>query len=194
MKTRTFVAVPLAPDIRRRALDVIRRLQPVAGDVKWVEPENMHWTLQFLGDVMDLELPAICDAVSSAVADIEPFDLIVRGAGAFPSADRPRTLWLGAGHGANEMTTLQSAIELALEELGFRGEQRRYTPHVTLGRAGRDRAPSRSDGRPHVLAAELAALADFPAGTMLIDEVSIVASTLTRSGPDYRILAHALMA
>ncbi|HEY4233462.1 MAG TPA: RNA 2',3'-cyclic phosphodiesterase, partial [Lacipirellulaceae bacterium] len=115
MKTRTFIAVPLAPDICRRALDVIRQLQAVAGDVKWVDSDHMHWTLQFLGDVKDLELPAVCDAVAAAVAELEPFDLEVVGAGAFPSADRPRTLWLGAGEGTNEICTLQSAIELGLE-------------------------------------------------------------------------------
>ena len=140
-KTRTFIAVELAPDIRSRAQQVIRKLQPVAGDVKWVAPENMHWTLQFLGDVDDLETPAVCDVVAAAVADVEPFEIVVRGAGAFPSADRPRTLWLGAGRGANEMSTLQSAIELGLESLGFRGEARRFSPHVTLGRVGRGAPP-----------------------------------------------------
>jgi 2'-5' RNA ligase len=187
MKTRTFIAVPLAPDIRRRALEVIRQLQPVAGDVKWVEPDNMHWTLQFLGDVKDIELPSVCDAVSAAVAELEPFDLEVLGAGAFPTADRPRTLWLGAGEGAEEMIALHAAIDRSLANLGFRGEQRRYTPHVTLGRAGRDTPSSE-------LATELAALADFPAGTMLVDEVAVIASTLTRGGPEYRILAHAQLA
>jgi 2'-5' RNA ligase len=184
VKTRTFIAVPLAPDIGNRAMQLVRQLQPVAGDVKWVAPEHMHWTLQFLGNVADLEIPAVCDAVAAAVADVEPFELTVRGAGAFPSADRPRTLWLGAGRGANEMVTLQSAIELGLESLGFHGENRRYTPHVTLGRAGRDHPP-------HALAAELASLADFAAGTMLVDEVTIFASLLGREGPEYRVLAHA---
>jgi 2'-5' RNA ligase len=187
MKTRTFIAVPLAADIRRRALDVIRQLHPVAGDIKWVEPDAMHWTLQFLGNVDDLETPAVCDLVTNAVSDIEPFDLVVQGVGAFPSADRPRTLWLGAGHGTNEMMTLQSAIELALEELGFRGEARRYKPHITLGRTGRDQ-PTQA------LVDELAALTDFPAGTMLVDEVTIFASLLTRQGPEYRALAHAALA
>jgi 2'-5' RNA ligase len=183
-KTRTFVAVELGPDIRGRAQQVIRRLQPVAGDVKWVAPENMHWTLQFLGEVNDLEIPAVCDVVTTAVATLEPFELKIRGAGAFPSAEQPRTLWLGAGQGTNEMVTLQLAIELGLEQLGFRGEKRRYTPHITLGRAGRNHPPRE-------LAEELAALADFAAGTMLVDEITIFASLLTREGPEYRALAHA---
>ena len=96
-RTRTFIAVSASPGIRQAAQKLAAVLRPAAGDVKWVAPENLHWTLQFLGDVDELEIPALCSAVSTAVADLESFDVEARGAGAFPAADRPRTLWLGAG-------------------------------------------------------------------------------------------------
>jgi 2'-5' RNA ligase len=92
------------------------------------------------------------------------------------------------------MCTLQSAVELGLEPLGFRGENRRYTPHITLGRAGRGDRHPRTDSSPRALAAELATLADYSAGTMFIDEVAVVASLLTRQGPEYRVLSHAPLA
>ena len=60
-------------------------------------------------------------------------------------------------------------------------------PHITLGRAGRN-------ARPRSLTAELAALADFDAGTMTVDEVTVFASQLTREGSEYRVLAHAPLA
>ncbi|MEX0613311.1 MAG: RNA 2',3'-cyclic phosphodiesterase, partial [Pirellulales bacterium] len=100
MPIRTFIAVNASPEIRQAAGRLADRLRSAAGDVKWVGPENLHWTLQFLGDVDELEIPAVCSAVSTAVAPIESFDLEARGAGAFPAPDRPRTLWLGAGAGA----------------------------------------------------------------------------------------------
>jgi 2'-5' RNA ligase len=187
VKTRTFVAVPIPDDVRGRALEFVRSIRPVAGDVKWVESHNLHWTLNFLGDVDDTELPDVCDAVAAAAAEIEPFELECRGAGAFPSADRPRTLWLGAGEGSDRMVALQAAIERALSKLGFRGEARHYTPHLTLGRAGRGQPPRE-------LAAKLAELADFDAGTMLVDEVTIFASQLTPAGPVYDVLALAPLA
>src|SRR5262245_30854887 len=187
MNIRTFIAVAVSPEIRHGAERLINRLRPSAGDVKWVSPENLHWTLQFLGDVDEREIPAVCDAVVTASATIEPFDLNARGAGAFPSADRPRTLWLGAGQGADAMIALQRAIERPLKKLGYRGEDRRFVPHLTLGRAGRH-------GRPQSLTAELAALADFDAGATLVDEVTVFASTLTREGSEYRVLAHAPLA
>jgi 2'-5' RNA ligase len=166
---------------------MIRQLQQSAGDVKWVSEQNLHWTLQFLGEVDDLKIPEVCDRVAAAVAEIEAFDIEARGAGAFPSADRPRTLWLGAGAGGDEMIRLQKAIDLSLRKLGFRGENRRFVPHITLGRAGRGRPPAS-------LADELSALVDFDAGTMLVDEVTVYASQLTREGPIYDVLSHAPLA
>jgi len=184
MKIRTFVAVPIANECRARAVKLIGQLQSVAPDVKWVEPHNLHWTLQFLGNVDERETPEVCAAVADGMLELESFDLHVRGAGAFPSLDRPRTLWLGAGQGRDAMIALQAAVEKSLEDLGFRGEARRYTPHLTIGRPGR--------GDPPVeLAEQLVALADFDGGTMLVDEVVIYSSELTREGPVYDPLGFA---
>ncbi len=111
----------------------------------------------------------------------------MRGAGAFPTGDRPRTLWLGVGQGRDEIIALQGSIERALEPLGFRGEARRYTPHLTIGRPGRGEPP-------RALAAVLATMADFAGGTMLVDEVTIYSSELTREGPVYEPLGFAPLA
>jgi 2'-5' RNA ligase len=187
MRIRTFIAVTTSPGIRQAGLKLAQLLGPAAGDVKWVAPENMHWTLQFLGDVDQLEIPGVCTAVSSAAMEIEAFDLEARGAGAFPAPDRPRTLWIGAGAGAQAMVALHDAIQRKLTRLGYRSEHRRFVPHITLGRAGRDSPP-----RP--LMRELAGLAEYEAGSMLVDEVTVFASKLTSEGPLYEVLARAPLA
>jgi RNA 2',3'-cyclic 3'-phosphodiesterase len=184
MKLRTFIAVSIPEDVRTRALAVGRQLAAIAPDVKWVEPQSLHWTLSFLGNVDPRESGEICAAVAEAALEHEPFDLEVRGAGAFPTPDRPRTLWLGVGEGREAIVALQASIEKSLESLGFRGEARRYTPHLTIGRPGRGQPPRE-------LAAELAALADYRAGTMLVDEVTIFSSELRRDGPVYDPLGFA---
>jgi len=184
MRIRTFIAVEITDEIRRRAVELARKLAPAAGDVKWVAAENLHWTMQFLGDVDELEIPAVCKAVADAAAECETFDLAALGAGAFPAADRPRTLWIGAGQGADQMIALHSAIERRLRKRGYRGENRRFVPHLTIGRAGRK-------SRPQSLAAELAALADFDGGSMRVDEVTVFVSQLTRDGPIYEPLSRA---
>lgn len=184
MKIRTFVAVPLPDSLRKRAVKVASELAAIAPGVKWVEPNSLHWTLQFLGPVEQRETSEICDAVAEGVLEFAPFDLQMLGAGAFPTPDRPRTLWLGVGQGRDEMIALQAAVEKSLEPLGFRGEARRYRPHLTIGRPGRGE-------QPRELADHLAALADFDGGTMLVDEVVVYSSELTRQGPIYEALGFA---
>lgn len=184
MKHRTFIAVSAPPEIRQVARRVMDLLSPAAREVKWVAAENLHWTLHFLGEIDVLEVPALCAAVSQAAREVETFELEVHGAGAFPAPDRPRTLWLGAGAGSQSMIALQAAIQHKLDRLGYRGESRRYVPHLTLGRAGKN-APVRP------LVRELAGLADFRGGAMLVDEVTVYSSRLGPDGPAYEVLAHA---
>jgi 2'-5' RNA ligase len=187
MPTRTFIAVAASSELRHGAMRLIEALRPSAGDVKWVAADHLHWTLHFLGNIDDRDLSEVCEAVAKAADEIEPFDVETRGAGAFPSADRPRTLWIGAGQGERNMSVLHAAIERRLKKRGYRGEERRFVPHITIGRA-------RGKGRPHSLQRELATLADYDAGAMLVDEVTVYASELGRDGPEYRILSHAPLA
>src|SRR5687768_465516 len=107
---RTFVAVEIGSETRARAGQLISRLRSAAVNVKWVEPQNLHWSLQFLGEVDIREIPQVCDLVTRAVADVPAFDIEARGAGAFPDVRRPRTLWLGAAEGAAEMVHLHERI------------------------------------------------------------------------------------
>jgi 2'-5' RNA ligase len=186
-RVRTFIAVETTGEVRRRAGELVERLRAAAGDVRWVAAENLHWTMQFLGDVDELDIPEVCQAVATAAAECESFELAAWGAGAFPSADRPRTLWIGAGEGAREMTVLHAAIERRLRKRGYRSENRRFVPHITLGRAG-------GKGRPQSRAAELAALADFDAGRMTVDEVVVFASELRPGGSVYTPLGRAPLA
>ncbi len=181
---RTFVAVELTPEIRGRANSLVSVLRHVVADVRWASPENMHLTIKFLGDVEVLEIPRVCGAVSRAVADMPPFELEVRGAGAFPDADRPRTVWLGVGEGSEAMTDLHDRLQAALAPLGFREEGRRFRPHVTLGRVRDSEAGSR-------FAQTLAEQAEFFAGEMIVGDVTIFSSELSRTGSRYEVLGRA---
>jgi 2'-5' RNA ligase len=183
-KTRTFIAVPITPEVSQAASALVKQLQSVTRDVKWVAATNLHWTLQFLGDVEDTRLPAVCERVVTAAGCIESFPLEVRRVGAFPDWNRPRTVWLGAGPGGQEMVKLQESIQSGLEGLGFRPERRRYVPHLTLGRVGRF-------GDARLLAKTLEAFAEYDAGSMFVDEVVVYASQPTREGSSYHVLGRA---
>lgn len=187
-KTRTFIAIEAIDEVHAKALQVIDRLQSAAENVKWVAPDNLHWTLQFLGDITDEQMAKTCRLVGKVAARHEPFALTAAGVGAFPKVERPRTLWLGAGQGSEAMCQLQAELEDRLAELGFRGENRRFVPHLTLGRLGRGSHGGR------VLAERVAQLADFDGGVMAVDEVTVFGSVLEREGPAYHVLSRAPLA
>lgn len=181
-KLRTFVAVEINAAIRKEAVALIDALSGTMADAKWVEPENLHVTLKFLGDVHEREIAEVCQAVAQGAAQIEPFDLEIRGAGAFPTAARPRAVWLGAGEGESQMIRLHDHIEAALAELGYREEHRRYQTHVTIGRV-RGVGPAIAE-----LGRQIAEYAEFEAGRLNVQKVTVFSSELTSDGPIYEVL------
>ena len=89
-RTRTFIAVAIAEDTRDSAIALQETLAKTGAEVNWVEPESMHITLLFLGEVDDRELHSICRAVKEIAAREPPFTLRVSGVGAFPNARHPQ--------------------------------------------------------------------------------------------------------
>lgn len=185
---RTFIAVDLSPDVRGRALKLIKRFQTTRAKVRWVENKNLHLTLKFLGDVESVELPRVIDTVKEAVADLKSFDLTFHGAGAFPDPENPRTIWLGVAEGAERIIDVHRRVEDALAEIGFRAENRRFRPHVTLGRV-RDTRHGKRD-----LAALLGEYAEFEGGVSHVDELVVFSSELEEDGPNYEPLGHVELA
>ncbi len=152
----------------------------MARDVAWVAPDNVHLTLKFLGGVEAARLDAVAGALAGAVAGCRPFDLTVRGLGAFPTPARPRVLWAGADEGAALAATLARRVDDALVALGFPAESRAFSAHVTLGRV---RAP-RSNPR---LVEALAGGAAF--GRQRVDRLALMRSELSPRGARYTELA-----
>jgi 2'-5' RNA ligase len=207
-RLRTFIAVDLGKAIRDRCVALQETLASTAegsplapragadsrsesatlgrgGGVKWVEEENLHVTLLFLGEVEDREVPALCRAVADCCAGHDAFALSVEGVGCFPNPRRPRTVWVGVGVGGPELCALHDALEPPLLALGcYRREDRQYTPHVTLGRVKGDRPADK-------LAAALARQARWRGGQTEVRELRVLNSELTPQGPVYTVLSRA---
>jgi len=187
-RLRTFIAVEASPDVQGRASALIQRLRTSQAKVSWTKPENMHLTLKFLGDTDESLIPDICRRISQAADRFTPFRVAFAHAGAFPSIQRPRTLWLGVAEGAEQMIALQAEVESALRELRFPREHRRFNPHLTLGRVRGGGAEQQE------LAQLLTAQADFVGGTCEVDELVYFASYLEPAGPTYQVLSRAPLA
>jgi 2'-5' RNA ligase len=184
-KLRSFIAVQAPGKIRAQAAALIGNLAATEANVKWVAEENLHWTLKFLGDVDGNSVPRICAAMSSAVAGIAPFEIEACGAGAFPNASRPRTVWQGVSEGRESFIQLHDVLEDPLNALGFRVDHRRFQPHMTLGRVRN--SPRGIDQ----LAAKIAEFASFDAGKMRVSEIILYSSLPERHGPAYQVLGRA---
>jgi 2'-5' RNA ligase len=180
-RMRTFIAVELSDAVRSRLAKLQEALGETGADVKWVVAENLHVTLLFLGEVDDRDLKNVCSAVSTACAGVEAFVLSVEGVGSFGPPRRPRTVWAAVKHGHDELIALHGAIEPALLGLGcYRREERRFEPHVTLGRVRGD-----VEGLPAALLKQQR----FVAGEFEVGEVAVMSSELRPEGPVYAVLS-----
>src|SRR5262245_43890348 len=186
-RLRTFIAVEMSPSVIGRAGDLIDKLRVAPAEITWVRPQQMHLTLKFLGDVPDTDTPDICRVVSDVAEAFEPFEITLRGVGAFPNNREPRTLWVGIEDGADELKRLQAEIEQALKtKLGYAKEQRGFHPHLTIGRVKRELPGGRGE-----LAQLLEKHGHVDADLAIIDEVVTFASFLGRHGPTHDALGRA---
>ena len=142
---RLFIAVPL-PEETRRSIEALVggvRLAPEpavgerrdAHDVRWVRMDGLHVTLRFLGPTDPARLDYARAAVSATAAGVQPFEVGLAGAGAFPNPARPRVLWLGLGRGLAELNALTARVASALAERGWPHDDRPVRPHLTLARS-----------------------------------------------------------
>lgn len=124
---RLFVAIDFPDEVRAR-------LAGLAGGIpgaRWTEPENLHLTLRFIGEVPDDRLADIDAALAGIAAPA--FELTLDGVGTFGSARSTRVLWAGVAR-SEPLAHLQAKVESALVRAGVPVEERRFTPHVTLAR------------------------------------------------------------
>lgn len=184
-KIRAFLAIELPEDVKAQLRELQQRLKVGKEEaVKWVEPEGIHLTLKFLGNITWKQVEEISRAVSPVAKEIRPFALRPEGLGAFPNLRAPRVVWVGVGGELEPLLTLQGKIDRALSPLGFEREKE-FSPHLTLGRV-REKAPSRIR---ELLGRELGELEVPRMASFQVAGVSLMRSTLTPGGAIYRQLA-----
>lgn len=176
-RVRCFIAVDIdRPELRARLREVQEGLASLGCDLKLVEPENIHITLRFLGEVPRGVVEGVAKALSGLRA--QPFNLSLRGLGAFPSASRPRVIWVGVAEGAIELSELHHQVEELIRPVGFRPEREDFIPHVTIARV-------KSGRGLHRLADFVSRNSNFEVGSMMVEEVKLKRSVLTPGGPIY---------
>ena len=132
MVLRCFIAVEIPETIRKSIGEIIDSLKKSGADVKWVAQENIHVTLQFLGDTEESLVPAIKGALDKILSTYSSFYIKIAGVGCFPDTRRPRVIWVGL-EGAQPLVDIYRDISNELIRFGYRKEERAFTPHITIG-------------------------------------------------------------
>lgn len=94
-KIRCFIAIPLSDEIKEKAVEIQSRLRKANADVKWVERENLHITLRFLGEIEEAKVEKVKRLMEEVAGRFSPQKLVFKGVGAFPDLRRPRVVWIG---------------------------------------------------------------------------------------------------
>ena len=182
---RTFVALLIPGAWRDYLAQVERDLSAAASGLSWVRPENLHVTLRFLGDLGESGAARAAESVRRAAASASAFRAALGGLGTFPSAKRPRVIWVGLAEGAAGAVSLARSVNDALTRDGFGPPEKPFRPHLTLARV-RERARG--------LEAMLErALPPPPEGDWL-DQVTLMKSDLHPAGARYTALAEVRLA
>lgn len=131
---RTFIAVELPQEVKRKIEEVQAPLKKTDTHVSWVKPGNVHVTLKFLGEVKDEKVEDVFRSTEEALKESKVFDLSLKDLGCFPNLRRPRVVWVGVDQGKDELFQMQRRIEEELFKVRFPKEAKPFSAHLTIGR------------------------------------------------------------
>lgn len=189
---RLFIALETNDAMQRTIASVQQTLRRRGGSpqgsmpVRWVEPTQVHLTLQFLGPVVSTHIPSLIAALVPAVATHDALLLRADAVGAFPSTDAPRVLWLGLRSADDGLCALQRAVTEAVRAVeGVVVDRKPFRPHLTLGRVERLHrdAPGFTALRAALRRPVTAPVAAWP-----VENVALIRSVLGAGGSRYTVL------
>jgi len=177
---RSFISIDLEDQqILSRIASILSSLQSLGGDLKPVERENIHLTLKFLGNVPAPRLGEVKSSLQQVI--FSAFTAEVKGAGAFPNLNHMNVIWVGVNEGWSQVEEIYEQVEKLLSGLGFRRENRPFSPHITVARV-------RSGRNRDEIADFLRRLGDETFGKITVNKVRLKQSILSSSGPKYSTL------
>lgn len=178
---RSFIAIEL-PETARSALESLQgELKKCGADIRWVRPEHIHLTLKFLGDIKEKDVAGIAEDIKGTCSRYPAFKLAISRMGVFPNTKSPRVLWVGLDN-SGVLSGIYNEIEAGMASLGFERENRRFVPHLTLGRF---RSPRGKDG----LLEKMETCKNSEFGLIEVNSVSLMRSDPGPEGAKYTRLA-----
>jgi RNA 2',3'-cyclic 3'-phosphodiesterase len=182
-KIRLFIAIEIHAS--KKIKDLINEVEKTGINAKLVEPENLHLTLKFLGDT-DKELTGkIEETIKKSVADIKPFEIILKNIGVFPNQDYIKVVWIGVEN-IEILKDIAEKIDTKLQKIGFKKEKRPFSAHLTIARV-------KSAKNKEKLIQLINKYQNIELQKIKIDKITIKQSTLTPKGPIYTNLKEIML-
>jgi len=173
---RLFVAIDLEKDLKRGIENIEKNIRGCGCDVKLVEPDNLHITVKFLGEVPESGVNDIEGKISGALKNVKQFQIGFQGVGFFGRPDYIRTIWIGIQEGREELVKLIENMNKCLNCI--RREVHNPNPHLTIGRV-------KSGREKEKLLETIREMKNVKLGRMPVKFVKLKKSTLTEKGPVY---------
>lgn len=176
---RLFVALAIPANVRESLSSLICALRIVDAKPKWINPENLHVTLKFIGEAAPEKLPAIRDALA-AVRIVDQVKLEFHDVGFFPNQRRPSVAWVGI-HASPNLAALAAKINEVLVPLGVSRGEKPFVPHLTIARFKENRLTTALDS-------EIVKWKGRGFGMLSTGEFHLIDSKLKTSGAEYTTL------
>ncbi len=172
---RTFFALPCEPSLSQQLEELSHFLKECPG-IKPTPPHEYHITLKFLGKTPETLLPEVEEKLYRIIGQIPPFQLKLPLTGCFPKASHPRILWIGNRQSPLPLRQIVLQLNLCFKEYGYPRGERRFKPHITLGRVKRETTKECINKFMDIRGSEL---------TLKADHIIWYESKLTSAGPEY---------
>ena len=176
-KIRSFISIDITDqNLLDKIVGIQRSLLETGADLKTVEPENLHLTLRFLGEIPRSTLELVRGELKSL--RFNRFKLNLYGLGAFPNLRRINVVWIGVREGKENLKEVAKKVEFMLKKLGFPPDPKGFSPHLTIARVRTGKNRDR-------LIDFIGRFQGYEVGWMEVDSVRLKKSTLTPKGPIY---------
>ncbi len=175
---RAFLAIDLDDDLKPKINKIIREFKKTDANIKYVDLANLHFTLKFFGDIDTQGIDLLGDKINSVVNDFKPFNIKIKGCGAFPNNNHIKVIWLGVEDDII-LKDLHDRLDKQFNSIGFKLDKN-FSTHLTIGRM---KSARNKDKVKKVLES-----VDADIGSMEVNNIVLKKSTLTPKGPIYEDL------
>ena len=172
---RMFVAVDIPDLLKEKIIEIEKQLDSLA-DIKFVEKENLHYTLKFLGEVGQNQIEDVIEKIEKISKQFKKFKVHTRGVGYFGSPNFIRVIWIGCEEGSQELIEISKKLELELRYI--REDEYNFHPHLTIGR------PRNIENKKKFLE-KLEEMKNIDLGEFVVDKIILKQSKLSPKGSVY---------